>query len=222
MVLSYLNSWLLFTIFYGLLLMVTFLMGKQSKYFYTKDPIVRKFSIMELKIPATSVELKNLIKGLYALPLGQSQKTVAALLAQLKLGFLFMPLAYGSIFLLSWRVASKMHLHLGYYVFVGFAVIQIVPWLIDIVENLYLINKIQPGIKETDQKNHKQHLLMEGIKWTISLTATVCCVSAVSYFWLTGNYSNISLWYLVVVFAETVVFLACEFFSRNENKGNIL
>src|SRR2546430_11247583 len=99
MVLGNINVWLLFTVFFGLFLIITFIMMKQSQNFYTKDVIVRKFSIMELQIPASSKELFNLIKGLYDLPSVESQKSIKALKGQLKLDFLFMPLAYGSIFL---------------------------------------------------------------------------------------------------------------------------
>ncbi len=215
MVLPNFDNWFLFTVFFSLLLIVLFIMMKQSQHFYTKDPIVRKFSIMELEVPATPKELKNLIKGLYELSPKEAEKSVAALLSQLKLDFLFMPLAYGSIFLLSWRVANKMQLNFGYYIFIGFAFLQIVPWVFDIIENVYLINKIKRDVKETDEKKHKQYLLMEAAKWGIALTATVCSISAVCYFWLTGNYSSTSFWYLLIFLTETIIFiLGVKFFLK--------
>jgi len=186
---------------------------KQSRQFYTKDPVIRKFSIMELEVPATPKELVNLVTGLYKLPDPQSARSVAALKGQLKLDFLFMPLAYGSVFLLGWRVANKMQLSIGYYVFISLAFLQIVPWICDIIENIYLLGKISKDVKESSVKLHQQYLWMEVAKWGIALTTAVCCMSAIGYFWLTGNYSETSLRYLWIFLAEIIVFLlAVKFF----------
>lgn len=67
-------SWTLFCIAFGLMLLLTLIMGTQSLQFYTKEVVVKRFSIMELKLPATPKELVNLIKGLYGLPEPQSKK----------------------------------------------------------------------------------------------------------------------------------------------------
>lgn len=204
---AYIDNWLLFSILFGLLLIVIIIMKKQSENFYTKDPIVRKFSIMELEVPATPKELANIIKGLYDLPDTKSGKSIKALKEQLKIDFLFMPLSYGCIFLLCWRVANKMQLDFGYYLFKGLAFIQLVPLICDIIENIYLLGKIRQDVKETIEKKHKQYLWMEAVKWGIALTATVCSVSAVCYFWLTGNYSVTSFFYLLIILVEIVIFL---------------
>jgi hypothetical protein len=233
MLLPYLNAWLLFSILFGLLLIVSFVMMLQSRNFYTKDIIVRKFSIMELEVPATPKELVNVIKGLYDLPEKQSQKSIAALKGQLKLDFLFMPFAYGAIFLLCWRVAHKMEQNfIGFYVFMGLAFLQVIPWVCDIIENVYLLKKINPRIKDVDVKNldkseieqnkHKRYLSMEGLKWGIALTATVCSISAVSYFSLTGQYSDNSLNFLLIIAAQTVIFLlAVKFLLKKKTKATV-
>ncbi|MEP7145200.1 MAG: hypothetical protein ABI707_20105 [Ferruginibacter sp.] len=212
---TYFDNWLLFTIIFGLFLTLTFIMMRQSRNFYTKDVVVRKFTMMELEVPATARELVNLIKGLYLLPPAQSKKSINALRAQLKLDFLFMPLAYGSIFLLNWKVAFKMQLQIGHYVFLAFAFLQLVAWICDIIENIYLLGKIEPEPKMTSDKNHKNYLRMEAVKWGISLTATVCAVSAVFYFWLTGNFSSGSFYYLLIMLGELVIFfMAVKVFSK--------
>ncbi|CAN5119498.1 hypothetical protein BH11BAC6_BH11BAC6_01390 [soil metagenome] len=217
---EYLNNWLLFAIFFGLMLLLTFIMMLQSRQFYTKDVIVRKFSIMELEVPASPKELVHIIKGLSLLPAPQSQKTIAALKAQLKLDFLFMPLVYGSVFFLCWRVAIKMNLHFGHYVFLGFALLQLVPWICDIIENIYLLNKINQGaqVTETTDKKHTAYLYMEAFKWGIVLTATACALSAVCYFWLTGSYSATSFNYMLIVLAEIAVFA---FIVKRAAKKNV-
>ena len=207
MLFTYFDNWLSFTILFGLLLIVTFIMMKQSRNFYTKDVVIRKFNIMELEMPATPTELMNIIKGLYLLPPLQSKKSISALRAQLKLDFLFMPLAYGTIFLLNWRVAHKMQSQPGYYMFLAFAFLQLVPWVCDIIENIYLLGKIKPEPGMTNEKKHKNYLIMEGAKWGITLTAVVCSVSAAAYFWLTGNYSSGSFYFLLIVLVEVIIFL---------------
>ena len=164
---------------------------------------------MELEIPATPLELVKIIKGLFELPEDEKTKSVNALKSQLLIDFIFMPLAYGSIFLVCWRVSAKLETYIGYYVFLVFAVAQIIPWLCDIIENIYLLQKLKEGInvKPTGDKQHKAYLIMEGFKWGISLTATVCAISAICYFWLTGDYSSISFKYMLIILAEILVFV---------------
>jgi hypothetical protein len=233
MLLPYLNTWLLFTMSFGLMLIVTFVMMQQARNFCTKDVIVRKFSIMELEVPATAKELVNLIKGLYELPNEESQKSITALKGQLKVDFLYMPFAYGSIFLLCWRVAQKMHTAFGQSIFLTLAFLQLVPWLLDIIENIYLLNKINPNIKKVDvrllekdglaQSKHKRYLFMEAIKWGVALIALVCSSSAVFYFWLTGNYSSASLNFLLIVIAELVLFgLAVKYLQKKDEHNSQL
>jgi hypothetical protein len=59
---------------------------------------------------------------------------------------------------------------------------------------------------------------MEAIKWGTALTATVCALSAICYFWLTGGYSATSLKYAVITLAEIAAFgfLAIRFGSTKE------
>ncbi len=138
-------SWSLFCIAFGLMLLLTFIMNLQSANFYTNDSVIKKFSIMDLELPATATELVNLIKGLYKLPQPQSKKALSSLKGQLYIDFIFMPFAYGSIFLLSMMVSSKMQTPYGKNLFLIFAWLQIIPWLCDIIENIYLLNKIKPS-----------------------------------------------------------------------------
>ena len=208
MLLQYLNNWQLLSISFGLMLLVSFKMMLQSRNFYTYHVTKRKFSMMELEIPATPLELVKIIKGLFELPEDEKKKSVSALKGQLWIDFIYMPLAYGSIFLICWRVSAKLETHIGYYVFLGFAVAQIIPWLCDIIENIYLLQKIKEGInvKPTGDKQHKAYLIMEGFKWGISLTATICAISAICYFWLAGDYSVASFKYMLIIIAEVIVF----------------
>lgn len=206
MPIQYLDDWLLFAITFALLLFVTTMMSALSLDFYTKDIVLRKFSIMELEIPANPRELVNLIKGLY-LPEPRLKRSVRALKRQLKLDFLFMPLAYGSIFLLCWRVSHKAISPIAQNVFYWFAVLQCIPWICDIIENIYLLRKIHPDPVQSSDRLHKYYLGMEALKWGLSLIAAVSAVSAVCYYWLTGGYTLHSFLYLLIVAGEVILFL---------------
>lgn len=213
---EYLNNWLLFTVAFTLLLVVSFIMQQQSKHFYTQDVIVKKFSIMELELPATSKELYNIITGLFRLPADKSRRSLNALRGQLWIDFLFMPLAYGCIFLLCWRVANKMHTAAGYIVFMAFAVGQIIAWICDIFENIFLLSQLKPNVKEMSERRHQWYLRMEAVKWGLSVIAAVCSISAVCYFWCTGEYTVSSLRYFTVVLAEIFIILAILFFTQKK------
>lgn len=210
------NGWALFTVLFSGMLIITFFMAKQAERFYTKDPVRRKFSIMELEIPASAKELYNLIRGLYALSPVESKKAISALKGQLMLDFVFMPFAYGSIFIICWQVANKMGSKLGQVAFLILAFLQLIPWICDIIENVYLLGKIRPDNKdiatlpkaeqEVVNQKHKRYLWMEAAKWGIALTAAVCAISAVCYFWLSGSYTAPSSLYFFIVLAEIIVF----------------
>lgn len=200
-------SWPLFCISFGFMLILSFFMGLQSKRFYTKDVVVKKFSIMDLEMPATARELVNLIKGLYKLPEDVSKRSIRALKGQLYLDFLFMPCAYGSIFIICMLVSGKMQMSFGMNVFSVLAWLQIVPWICDIIENIYLLRKIKPDPVLSSDAVHKAYLIMEGVKWSIALIATVCAVTAICYFWLSGHYAIHSLYFLLAIIIEVVVFI---------------
>jgi hypothetical protein len=211
-------NWTLFCIAFGGMLVCSLVMGWQSLRFYTWDVVVRRFSIMDLEFPATAKELVTLIKGLYRLPKKeQSQQSVRALKGQLYVDFLFMPFAYGTVFLLCMQVANKMELPAGRGVYVVLAWLQGVSWLCDIIENAYLLQKIKPEPVESTTAVHKAYVRLEMIKWGIVLTGVISSIACICYFWLSGAYAAASLHYLLIVIGEIVVFVfASRLFLRNK------
>lgn len=207
MLTTYFNNWQVFTFLFTLLLIVSLVMIVQSRWFFTKDIVIRRFGIMELTLPATPKELCNLVKGLYQLPPDDARKSVRAVRGQLWIDFLFMPLAYGSVFVLCWKVAHKFEAGFSSYVFMVLAYAQVLPWLCDILENTYLLRKIHPFIKEPTFSEHNFYLAVGAIKWFVPLVALVGAVSAVAYFWLTGSFSQSSLRYLAIVTIEVFLFV---------------
>ena len=208
----------LFCITFGLMLLFTFIMKLMSLHFYTKDVVIKKFSIMDLEMPATAQELVNLIRGLYKLPAERSKKAVAALKGQLYIDFLFMPFAYGSVFLFCMLVSTKVQLFFGVNFFIIFAWLQAVPWLCDIIENIYLLRKIKPDPVLSSATAHTAYLCMEIIKWGIALSAAICSVAAACYIWLSGNYAQHTLYYLPIIAGEVILFVILSISFANKKK----
>ena len=200
------NGWLVFCITFGVMLFTTFIMGRLSRYFYTEDVVLRRFSIMDLQWPGSALELQNLIHGIYRLPAKRSTTVISALKKHLYADFLFMPAAYGSIFLLCMKISWKMD-YFGPEIFAFFAWLQIIPFMLDIYENIYLLQKLKPDFTKTSNETFKWMQRVEIIKWGIPLGSLILALSAVLYFWLNGMYDKGSLLYGGILIGEVLFFL---------------
>ena len=212
------NGWLWFCIAFGVMLIIALVMKLQRKYFYTNDVVIRKFAMIDLELPASPREVVNIIKGIFLLPPDQSQKTLKALKGQLYIDFIFMPVAYGAIFLLCMDVSWKMS-SVGHGLFSALAWLQVIAWLSDLIENIYLLNKIKPGVVASSDGAHKAYMLVEVIKWSIVLVSAVCSLFALSYFWLAGRYSYPSLHYLIIIIVEIILFTVAQKLIFKKSKG---
>ena len=200
-------GWIYFCGALGVMLFLHLLMSLQSNNFFTKHVVVRKFSILDLEFPPSAAEMVNFIKDIFSLPAAQAKKTSIALRNQLLLDFLFMPAFYGSIFILSMKVSMKM-VFFGHKFFAVLAWIQFIAWLCDIIENIYLLNKIRSEPSVPNNAVFKSYEALEALKWGIPLLASVCSIAAISYFWLVGLYSYDSLLYLVIIAIEIIIYFA--------------
>jgi hypothetical protein len=200
------SSWPLLCIVFGAMLILTLIMGMLTRYFYTLDVVEKKFSIMDLEIPATPIEMVNLIKGLYKLDPPKSRKAIRSLRAHLLIDFIFMPSAYGSIFILCMLVAAKMKTF-GVDIFIVLAWLQIVPFVCDIIENIYILQKIKPEPELSTPKTHRLYLFMELVKWLLALLAAISAIAAICYYWLSHYYSPTTLNYGLIIIGEVVAFL---------------
>lgn len=204
------DSWCWLCISMGLLLLTTFIMMRQSRQFYTMDVVIRKFSILDLEFPGSEKEIPDIIKGVYKLPEAQRKSTLSALRGQLWVDFLFMPAAYGSIFLVCIKVAEKMN-PAGTSLFTWLAWLQLLPWLCDIIENIYLLRKTHPNVPASTKAIHKAYQWLEIAKWGISQIGMVCGLSALLFFWVSGNFDTGSLRYLLIIAGEMGVFVLLQF-----------
>ncbi|MEC5144990.1 hypothetical protein [Chitinophaga sp. 212800010-3] len=201
-------GWTWLCILTAVMLLTSWIMHLQSREFYMLDVVMRKFSILDMQFPATPGELPALIKHIYALPEAARQRTLSALRGQLWVDFLFMPAAYGSIFLLCLEVAAKMPpLSVCASLFSCLGWLQLLAWICDIIENIYLLQKIRPDPVPSTQAAHRTYQWIEFIKWGVSLTGMVSALSALLFFWVSGQYVTASLIYLLVLAAEAGVFI---------------
>ena len=72
-------DWIYFCIFFGAMLLISFIMSIQSANLYTMHVVLRKFSIIDLQFPASAQELVIFIKGIFQLPVELSKKSLSAL-----------------------------------------------------------------------------------------------------------------------------------------------
>lgn len=209
------NGWMLICITTGIFLLFGLILRIQSRQFCTLDVVIRRFSIMDLEFPASPREVTNIINGIYQLPTNRSEKTLRFVKAHLYTDFLFMPFAYGSIFLACIKVSEKMY-SFGQSVFIVLAWLQIIAWLLDVIENIYLLNKLKPTTIPSKQSIHKAYQALQVFKWGIALTGAICSLSALLYFWLIGSYATESLTYLIILVIEVVAVLVAARFLANQ------
>lgn len=214
-------SWVHFSIAFGAMLLLTFIMSLQSKSFYTRHIIVRKFSILDLQFPASPQELVNYIKGIFQLSPSLTNKVLKNLKGQLYVDFLYMIAAYGSIFILCMKVSMKMT-SFGQGLFATLAWLQVISFLCDIIENIYLLKKIKPEPIVSKLSIHKTMQIVIFSKWIIALTAAVCSLAAMGYFWLVGRFSYNSLEYLVLIISELALFIIIQKATAKNNKKEVL
>lgn len=194
-----------FCVIFGLMLLLGAFAKLLSKNFYTLHVFVRKFSILDLEFPDSSLELVTYIKGIFLLPKELSRRSLRSLKSYLYLDFIFIPLVYGSLFLLCLLISHKFTFW-GHYIFLILAWLQIIPFICDATKNFFLLKKIRPDAQVSTNVIHKAYLALEKIKWLLALVAAVFSLSALFYFWVTGKYSAGSFRFLFIVIIEIAVF----------------
>lgn len=213
-------SWMYFSIAFGAVLILTFIMSLQARNFYTNYNTIKKFSILDLQFPASAIELATYIKGIFLLPANSSAKVLRSLKSQLYTDFLFMIAAYGTVFILCMKVSMKMT-SFGQGLFAVLAWIQILPFIFDVIENIYLLGKIKPEPPVSKPSVHKTMEILVFSKWIIALTATVCSVAAICYFWLVGRFTYNSLEYLVLIISELALFFIVKKATHTDDKEKL-
>lgn len=214
------TDWMYFCIAVGIALLVNLLMSFVNKKFFLMHVVIRKFSILDLEFPASAQELATIVKDIFKLPGDLLKKTLKALKTHLYLDFIFMPALYISIFIFSMNVAMKM-IYFGHKLFGILAWLQLVSWACDIVENIYLLNKLRPDAVVSKPAIEKGFAILEIVKWGIPLITLVCSFAAIFYYWLVGNYSHHSLYFISTLIMELVIFLILKRITAKTEKQEL-
>lgn len=209
-----------FCIAFGIALLINFIMTFQTRSLYLMHVVIRKFSIIDFEFPASASELTSLVKDIFRLPPQLAKKSLTALKSQLYIDFLFMPAAYGAVFILCMKVSSKM-IYFGHNFFILLAWLQLVSWLLDIIEKIYLLNKITPNPTVSAPGVQVAYTILEVVKWAIPLVAIVCSIAALFYFWLGGRYYSNSLYYIIILLIELTVFFALKKLTSRTEKQTL-
>lgn len=201
------NAWFLFCLAFGGMLLATFIMGRLSNRFYTMDPLKKRVSMLSLEFPAKETEVSNTLKGIFLLEEVDKRASLSSFRWQIILDFLlFMPCAYGSIFILCSTVATTLR-PTGADIFMILAYAQILCFVLDAIENIYLWSNLKPDAKAASKATFKLMQLLEVFKWGLALIGGVGGLSVIFFYWLSGNYNSGSLIYILMFFLEIVAFL---------------
>jgi hypothetical protein len=190
-------------------------MQKMETYFVSlKKFEVIHFSILDLEIPSSGLDLKKLIGGIYWLQDEvKKKKTLFFLKAQLWLDFLFMPALYGSLFILCFRLGLSLSgFFRGFFLFLAWA--QGLSWISDIIENIFIFSllirvkkhqkegKERKDIKELNSGALIRYRILECVKWGFALIGLVSSLSFYLYFWISNTYSISNLRFLRIELLE--------------------
>jgi hypothetical protein len=201
------HLWVYFILCLTVFFITTIWMAQIAKHFYTHSLTRVSFSIFDLEFPISEEVLVKLIDRTDSI-------TKKYLRQHLCVDFLFMGATYTGIGLLCYITALKME-YAGRYVFMILAFLQILPWLFDIAENLYLLNKVAHPVVASSDRVFKIFQFIVKAKFVIALLGAVCSIFGLLYFWITGWFQPASLIYLVIIVFEIVVFI---FISKSLNK----
>lgn len=202
------NAWFHFCLAFGGMLLATFIMGRLSNSFYTMDPLKKKVSMLGLEFPAKETEVSNILKGIFLLKEEDKRASLRSFRWQIILDFLlFMPCAYGGIYIMCSTIAPTLESSAGEHIFMFFAYAQTACFVLDSIENIYLWSNLRPDAKEATTFTFRLMQILEVLKWGLALISAIGGFSVLCFYWLSGKYEGGSLVYVLIFFVEIVLFL---------------
>jgi hypothetical protein len=89
-------------------LILSLLMSRLFNNYFTLHVFVRKFSLIDIKSPATPLELATYINGIFLLPKHLQQRSLRSLKGSLYIDFILMLMFYGIIFMFCIQISEKL------------------------------------------------------------------------------------------------------------------
>jgi len=201
--------WILLGVLFLVFLITLKIMTGQSKHFqFQRGIAITRFSIMDMEFPGSEHSISNIILGIHKLPEDLSRASMKALKGNLYTDFVFMAAVYPFIALLCYHTAELMQ-HFGRAVFLSLALLQLLAWGFDLVENYYLFHKIRKPYP-AQPRRLKQYKNMVLWKWGIATTGLVTAIAAHAYFWVNGVFGTTFYTVgivLLIVFAALILWM---------------
>ena len=209
------NIALIFFSAFSLMLMTAAIMKVLEQKFMTHHVTDRSFDILDLQFPVNAEEMRMIINGIFRLSPATSSQSVRAVKGQLFVDFIFMPAAYGSIFILCWVAASCLPPGWESF-FKSIGLVQALAWICDISENIFLLGHIKPYKEEEVINRYKLYQFFVYTKWLTAIIGIVCAISIYTYLLFSGLFPVRWYIYLGAVIAAVLVFT---FSTRRQKKS---
>lgn len=157
------HLWICFYLCLAVCVITSVIMVFQGRRFYYYDGKVKKFSMLNLEFAPDRCYLYFVFRQIAALPSAQALDVRRAVKAQLYTDFIFMPGTYLGVALLCVAVARRYQgaVHDLFTVLIW---LEFLSWLMDIIENIYLLKQLKQPTLLT-QWGFRAFQLMEFAKW---------------------------------------------------------
>ncbi len=205
----------------GATLFFSFLLEQvATRFVKDKARRVQRFSIMDLEFPADKEDIERILCDILRLGEERALQIRRALRTHLYLDYLFMPGAFGAIFLLCMMIAGKFPS--GSPGQTGFALLawaQLAAWACDFAENSVLLRQIRKDPRPMGQFAFTSFVTLVWAKWIIALAGIALGLSMAGYFWLKGGYGAQTLGYIGIAGMELAAFLGMRALWKYWRKG---
>lgn len=189
--------WPHFILHFTLFLFTTLWMSALARRFRTVDTDLGEvpFSIFDLQFPSSETELCKLLSS-------ATSDGKWALRMHLLVDFLFMIAVYPMIAILCLALGEKTGM--GKYFFWLIAALQMVAFLFDILENLYLLRRLR---KPQVSGGFGRFTFFVYAKFMLAFLGVSVTLPVIFYFWMTGTTAAGTLQYIGIAILEVVVFM---------------
>jgi hypothetical protein len=195
---------ILFFAAYILMLVTAAIISALGRRFMTHRYTDRAFDIIDLEFPVNAKEMQTVINGIYRLSPEKSESSSRALKTQLLIDFLFMPAAYGTVFLMCWVAAHYVPAWWSAF-FQAIAWVQLLALLCDVCENIFLLNHIHPYEEKDSIKNYRLYQFFVYTKWLTVLIGVVCGCAGFAYLLFSGAFPTRWYFYLLAVMVAAIL-----------------
>jgi hypothetical protein len=157
------HLWIYFGLCLADVLVTQRIMAGQGKHFFYFEGGRKPFTMLNLEFPKDLAYFYTVLSGIDKLEPADAAIVKRNVRAQLWVDFIFMPGTYTGVFLVCMAAAEKSGGVVNQ-VFAGLAWFQVVCWLLDITENIYLFSQLRQA-KKPSAFGFACYRVLELLKW---------------------------------------------------------